>query len=77
MSSLHAILPWAEVILGILLITAILFQQSEAGLGSAFGAQSMSGSFHTKRGAEKNLFIATIVLAVLFLLTALLTWLLA
>ena len=58
-------MPWLQVILAVLLIAAILFQQNQAGLGGAFGG---GGEFFQakKRGLEKQLFIATIVVAVLF-----------
>lgn len=54
----------AQVIASLLLITAILLQNRGAGLGSAFGGSG--GVYLTKRGLEKKLFIATIVLAVIF-----------
>lgn len=54
----------AQVIASLLLITAILLQNRGAGLGSAFGGSG--GVYLTKRGLEKKLFIATIVLAVVF-----------
>jgi len=54
----------AQVITSLLLITAILLQNRGAGLGSAFGGSG--GVYLTKRGLEKKLFIATIVLAVIF-----------
>lgn len=54
-----------QIIVAVLLITTILLQNQGAGLGAAFGG---SGSiYHTKRGVEKTLFIATISLAVIFL----------
>lgn len=57
-----------QLIIAALLIGAILLQQRGAGLGSAFGGE---GQFYrTKRGAERILFIATIVLAVLFAINA-------
>lgn len=71
MDLLQEILPWIQVVLSVLIIGAILFQQSEAGLGSTFGSSSFSGKFHTKRGLEKQIFIATIVLVVLFVFAAL------
>lgn len=58
----------AQVIISILLIVAILLQNRGAGLGSAFGGSG--GVYLTKRGLEKKLFIATIVLAVLFFITS-------
>lgn len=44
-------------------------QQKGSGLGSAFGGDS--AVYRTKRGAEKFIFRLTIILAVLFLATAL------
>ena len=54
-----------------LIIVLVLLQKSEAGLGSSFGGSGGASSFHTKRGAEKFLFIATIVAGVLFAVVAL------
>ncbi len=54
----------AQIVVSVLLIVAILLQNRGAGLGSAFGGSG--GVYLTKRGLEKKLFIATIVLAVLF-----------
>lgn len=54
----------AQVGVSILLIVAILLQNRGTGLGSAFGGSG--GVYLTKRGLEKKLFVATIVLAVLF-----------
>lgn len=71
MLTLSAVLPYAQIILSALLIGAILLQQSEGSLGSAFGGgQAGASTWHTKRGLEKQLFIATIILAVLFALSA-------
>ena len=73
MVTLSSILPYAQIVLSVLLVGAILLQQSEGSLGSAFGGGQAGGSaWHTKRGLEKQLFIATIVLAILFVLSAIL-----
>ena len=69
MEILNTILPWIQIGLSVLLIGAILLQQSSAGLGGAFGG-SDGGGFTTRRGMEKVLFQATIVLAILFGLSA-------
>jgi protein translocase SecG subunit len=69
MELLAGILPWLQAVLAVLLIVAILLQRSNEDLGSAFGG-SGGGVFYAKRGLEKQLFIATIVLAVLFLATS-------
>ena len=71
MSELSTILPFVQIVLSVLLVGAILLQQSEGSLGSAFGgSQSGASTWHTKRGLEKQLFVATIIIAVLFVLSA-------
>lgn len=60
-----------QIIISILLISAILLQVKGGGLGSSFGqSQEM---FRTKRGMEKILHYGTIGLVVLFLITSLLS----
>jgi protein translocase SecG subunit len=53
-----------QLIVSCLLITVILLQNRGTGLGSAFGGSN--SVYLTKRGLEKKLFVATIVLAVIF-----------
>ena len=54
------------------MVAAILVQRSEASAGGAFGAaDNWNAGYHTKRGFEKFIFNATIVLAVLFTITSL------
>jgi preprotein translocase subunit SecG len=65
------ILPIVQAIAAILLIILILVQNRGTGLGSAFGGGD--NVYRTKRGLEKNIFVTTIVLAVIFLATALLS----
>ncbi|MEI7452193.1 MAG: preprotein translocase subunit SecG [Candidatus Falkowbacteria bacterium] len=60
----------SQLIVAILLILSILLQSQGSGLGDSFGGSN--AVYLTKRGLEKKLFIATIVLAVLFLALALL-----
>ena len=69
MESLSQILPWIQIVLSVLLIVVVLLQQSSAGLGSAFGGDS-SATFHTRRGFERFLFIATFVLGALLVVSA-------
>jgi len=76
MTALIGILPYIEIVLAVLLIVAVLLQRTGAGLGGAFGADNFSTGFHTRRGFEKTLFQSTIVLGVLFALTALVNFLL-
>lgn len=59
---------YLEIIISILLIAAILLQTRGQGLSSSFGG---GGEFYrSKRGLEKLLFWATILLTVLFLVTS-------
>lgn len=62
------IIPVVQIVLSVLLVITILLQRSEAGLGGAFGGGDMGDSsvHHTRRGAEKKLFQASIVIAILF-----------
>lgn len=55
----------AQIAVSILLVVAILLQQQGAGLSATFGGDG--NAFRTKRGLEKGLFYATIVLGALFL----------
>lgn len=73
---LTGVLPYVQIVLSILLIVAILLQRTGASLGGAFGADNFSSGFHTRRGFEKTLFVASIVLAVLFAVSALINLLL-
>lgn len=69
--SITGMIPYIQIVLSVLLIGGILLQKSEAGLGSAFGGgDSFSSGYHTKRGAEKVLFTATIIIAILFAITS-------
>jgi len=60
------ILNIVQIVIAGLLCIAILLQQRGAGLSSAFGGEG--GVYFKKRGAEKIIFIASIVLAALFVL---------
>lgn len=58
-----------QIVVAVLLMLAILLQNRGVGLGGVFGGGG--GVYLTKRGVEKKLFIATIVLAAIFLLLSL------
>lgn len=75
MEILRATLPYAQIILSLLLIIGIVLQQRGAGLGGAFGGDNFASTFYKRRGAEKFLWHATIVIAVLFVLSAILGFL--
>jgi len=58
------ILNIVQIVISVLLIAVVLFQQKSTTLGGAFGGDSTT--FTTKRGPERVLHIATIVLSVIF-----------
>jgi protein translocase SecG subunit len=64
------ILPYIQIVLSVLLVIGVLLQRSESSLGGAFGSSDLNSNFHTRRGAEKTLFVGTIVVAALFVLSA-------
>ena len=70
MEALKALLPYAELILSLLLIIGIVLQQRGASLGGAFGGDNFASTFYKRRGAEKFLFNATVVVAILYVVTA-------
>jgi preprotein translocase subunit SecG len=61
-----AALPYIEIVLSVLLIGGIILQQRGASLGGAFGGDNFASTFYKRRGAEKFLFNATIIIAALF-----------
>ncbi len=57
-----------QIIVAVLLIVLILFQQRGTALGSAFGQEG--GFYATRRGIQEKIYWATIVCAVLFIALA-------
>ena len=67
--SFASILDTTIIITAILSILLILLQQRGASLGAGFGA---SGELYTeRRGLEKSLFITTVVVVMIFVLSIL------
>ena len=64
------VLPYIQIVISIVLIITVLLQGKGAGLSNVFGGAS--AIHQTKRGTEKFLHIATIILGILFLGFALL-----
>ena len=69
---INFILNIIQIVIAILLATTILLQQRGAGLGGAFGGGGggEGGVYYKKRGMEKIIFTATVILGTLFVLTA-------
>jgi len=70
METLTAGLPYIQIALSLLLIAGIVLQNRGASLGGAFGGDNFASTFYKRRGAEKFLFNATIVIAILFVLSS-------
>ena len=60
-----------QILISIILIALILIQERSSGLSNVFGGGGGT-PYQTRRGAEKIIFIATIVSAILFLALAVL-----
>jgi len=74
--SIATILPYIQIVISVLLIAGVLLQYSAAGVGGALGgSDSFEAGYHTRRGFEKFLFNATIVLAILFAASSLVSFL--
>ena len=73
--SIATILPYIQIVISVLLIAGVLLQYSAAGVGGALGgSDSFEAGYHTRRGFEKFLFNGTIVLAILFATTSLVSF---
>lgn len=68
MKILSLALPYIQILISLFLIASILIQQRGAGLSEAFGGSS-GGVYYRKRGFEKILFITTVILSFLFILS--------
>lgn len=70
MISLDQILFYSQIAISVILVVLIAVQQRGTALGSAFGG---GGEFYSaRRGIQKNLYYATIVVATLFLVLGIL-----
>jgi len=62
-----------QIIVSVTLVTVILLQVKGSGFGSALGGMSGGSVYRTKRGLEKTLFQATIVLTIVFIFVSFLS----
>ena len=61
----------AQLLIAIALIIVIMFQLHGGGMGGIFG--QTDSVYRTRRGIERSLFILTIVLAVVFVIVAIIS----
>ncbi len=67
----------AQIVLGIAIIVIVLLQSKDTGMSNMFGGSGDMGVYRTRRGVEKTLFNATIILGSIFMLLCLLTVIIA
>lgn len=72
---MNPLLAIAEILVSIGLITAVLLQARGGGLGATFGGDS--SAYRSRRGVEKTLFQFTIVMATLFVIVSMVSFLTA
>jgi preprotein translocase subunit SecG len=62
-----------QVIVSVTLIVVVLLQVKGSGFGAALGGMSGGSAYRTKRGLEKTLFQATILLVIVFVFVSFLS----
>jgi len=73
MSVVTQFLPYGQIFVSVILVLAIILQQSTSGMGGALGGSDSASFHHTRRGFEKFLFYLSIVCGILFALLAFLS----
>ncbi len=63
----------AQIILALTIIVLVLLQSKNSGMSNMFGGSGDMGVYKTRRGVEKTLYNATIVLGIAFMLLCLVT----
>ncbi len=64
------IIAIVQVVSAILLTIVVLLQNREGGASGVLGGEGVGGSFYTKRGLDRGLFYGTVVLGVIFFMSA-------
>jgi preprotein translocase subunit SecG len=62
-----------QIIVSVTLIVVVLLQAKGSGFGAALGGMSGVSVYRTKRGLEKTLFQATILLIIVFIFVSFLS----
>ena len=62
-----------QILVSAILIGVVLLQVKGSGFGAALGGMSGGSTFRTKRGLERTLFQATILLVIVFIFVSFLT----
>lgn len=64
------LIPYVQLGAALLLIVLVILQRSGGDVGGAFGGGDGAEFFRTRRGFEKFLFFATILIALVFVATS-------
>ncbi len=72
---MNPLLAIAQILVSIGLIAAVLLQARGGGLGATFGGDS--SAYRSRRGVEKTLFQFTLVMATLFVMVSMVSFLTA
>jgi preprotein translocase subunit SecG len=67
------ILNVLQIAISLVLIVVVLLQVKGSGFGAALGGMSGGSVYRTKRGLERTLFQATIMLVIAFILVSVLS----
>lgn len=62
-----------QIVISVILIVVILLQVKGSGFGAALGGMSGGSVYRTKRGLERTLFQATILLVLVFIFVSFLS----
>ncbi|HMO95013.1 MAG TPA: preprotein translocase subunit SecG [Tepidiformaceae bacterium] len=62
-----------QIVISTILITVVLLQVKGSGFGAALGGMSGGSVYRTKRGLERTLFQATILLVIVFIFVSFLS----
>lgn len=62
-----------QIVVSVILIGVILLQVKGSGFGAALGGMSGGSVYRTKRGLERTLFQATIILTIVFIFVSFLS----
>jgi preprotein translocase subunit SecG len=62
-----------QITVSVILIVVVLLQVKGSGFGAALGGMSGGSVYRTKRGLEKTLFQATILLVIVFIFVSFLS----
>lgn len=67
----------AQIVLAVAIIAVVMIQLKDAGMSNMFGGGADMGVYKTRRGVEKTLFNATIILSTIFMILCVVTVLVA